>query len=263
MIKLTDEMPDAGPLSEATLMRFVDGDLPPREHAFVAELIAAHPEVSNSVNAYRFTKEDLPGAYQTALQVPTELINRWLPEPTATGRVTRLGARSVLSNWRPLAMAASVAAMIAGTAGWLLHEAAHPDLAALLGTVPPSMQRALNETLTGELAQLGGAVAIRPMSTFPSLERHWCRQYILSDGSNVGTAGLACRLGASWRIVAQSTSKRRPSPALAGEKAVGVPAAGAGDDVVASYRDQIMGGNVLTKEDEERLIRKERWGREP
>ena len=36
---------------EATLMRFVDGDLPPREHAFVARLIAAHPDASRSVLA--------------------------------------------------------------------------------------------------------------------------------------------------------------------------------------------------------------------
>jgi anti-sigma factor RsiW len=43
-----------GPVFEATLMRFVDGDLPQREHAFVARLIAAHPDASRSVLAYRF-----------------------------------------------------------------------------------------------------------------------------------------------------------------------------------------------------------------
>jgi hypothetical protein len=263
MTNPSSNTPDEGPLSEATLMRFVDGDLSPREHAFVAELIAAHPEATSSVGAYRFTKEELPGAYQAALQVPAELINRWLPEAAATGRVKRHGLRPVIPSRRAMemAMAASIALLLAGAAGWLLREAVHSDLASLLGVAPPSLQRALNETLTGELAQLGGAVALRPMSTFPSLERHWCRQYVLSDGGKVGTTGLACRLDASWRIVAQSTSKRA-SPLLARDNPAGVPA-GAEDDAVASYRDQIIGGTVLTKEDEERLIRNERWTREP
>ena len=58
MIRLGDSA-DVGPVSEVTLMRFVDGDLPPREHAFVAELIAAHPDATRSVLAYRFAKGEL------------------------------------------------------------------------------------------------------------------------------------------------------------------------------------------------------------
>ena len=54
MTSSDDKGPDVGPVSEATLMRFVDGDLLPREHAFVAGLIAAHPDAYRSALAYRF-----------------------------------------------------------------------------------------------------------------------------------------------------------------------------------------------------------------
>ena len=70
MNKPPGKTPDEGPVSEATLMRFIDGDLPLREHAFVAGLIAAHPEETRSVRAYRFTRHQLPAAFEAALHVP-------------------------------------------------------------------------------------------------------------------------------------------------------------------------------------------------
>ena len=50
---------DVGPASEVMLMRFVDGDLPTREHAFIAGLIAADLDATRSVLAYRFAKGEL------------------------------------------------------------------------------------------------------------------------------------------------------------------------------------------------------------
>jgi anti-sigma factor RsiW len=119
---------------EATLMRFVDGDLPPREHAFVARLIAAHPDASRSVLAYRFTNEELRGAYDVAMNVPAELINRCLPA------ADRPSLRSRRTGWRPtlLALAASLALLLAGAAGWVLREATQSDVAAFLDIAPPT-----------------------------------------------------------------------------------------------------------------------------
>src|SRR6516225_10454846 len=99
MSKPPGRTPDEGPLSEATLMRFVDGDLPPREHAFIAGLIAAHPDASRSVLAYRFTNEELHGVYDEAMNVPEELINRCLPA------ADRPSLRSLLPGWWPTAPA--------------------------------------------------------------------------------------------------------------------------------------------------------------
>ena len=261
MIKPPGKTPDEGPVSEATLMRFSDGDLPPREHAFVAGLIAAHPEETKSVRAYRFTKHQLPMAFEAALHVPPELISRCLAGSAPHER------RALFPQWRglrwnmaTLPLAACIALLLAGAAGWLLRDAMRSDLAGLLGVPPASLRYALDATLTGEVAHLGAGVMLKPMSTFPSIDGRWCRHYVLlTDGDHKRGSGLACRAAdGNWRIDVQSVSRTVQHQ----DRSMVAPA-GVEDDPVASYRDEIIGGNVLTKENEEHLIKLERWNRRP
>jgi hypothetical protein len=260
MIKPPGRTADEGPVSEATLMRFIDGDLPPREHAFVAGLIAAHPEETRSVRAYRFTRHQLPAAFEAALNVPPELINRCLTQgaPNARGGLRPQWKRMALRATLPLA--ACIALLLAGVAGWLLRDTLHSEVAGLLGVPTASLRYALDATLTGEVARLGGGVMLKPMSTFPSIDGRWCRQYVLlSDGDHKRGSGLACRAAdGNWRIDVQSVSRS----AQRQDRSMVAPA-GVEDDPVAGYRDEIIGGNVLTKESEERLIKLERWSRQP
>ena len=234
-------------------MRFVDGDLPPREHAFVAGLIAADLDATRSVLAYRFTKEELWGAYDVAMNVPAELISRCLPA------ADRPRLRSRLPGWRPtaLALAASLALVLAGAAGWRLLEAPRSDIAGLVGIAPPGLQRVLETTLVGNVVQLSGTWSAKVVATFPSRERSWCRQYTLSEGPQQRTRGIACRQGDGWHIVVQAASPQAPTP----DDTHAFPAGG--DDPVASYANEIMGGNALGPEDEEQLIRNEHWKRAP
>ena len=237
-------------------MRFVDGDLPPREHAFVAGLIAAQPDASRSVLAYRFTNEELRGVYDVAMNVPAELINRCLPA------ADRPSLRSRLPGWRPaaLAMAASIALLLAGAAGWVLREATHTDVAAFLGIAPPGLQRALETTLSGNVAELSGALSAKLVATSPSRERRWCRQYAVSEGQQERAKGIACRHRDGWHIVVQAASRQATPPG--GAQGYWVPAGA--NDTVTSYANEIMGGNgTLGSEDEEQLIRNERWKRAP
>jgi hypothetical protein len=263
MIKPPGSAAEEGPVSEATLMRFTDGDLPPREHAFVAELIAAHPQETNSVRAYRFTRDELPAAFEAALRVPPELIGRCLAGGAADARrAPRPQRRSIRSRWHAAALplAASIALLFAGAAGWLLRDAKRFEVAGLLGVAPASLQYALDATLTGEVAPLGRGVMLKPMSTFPSIDGRWCRHYVLlTDGEQKRGSGLACRAAdGNWRIDVQSASRSVQHQ----DRGMTAPA-GSVDDPVTSYRDQIIGGNVLTKDNEERLIRLEGWRREP
>jgi hypothetical protein len=261
MSKPPDKRPEEGPVSEATLMRFIDGDLPPREHAFVAGLIAAHRQETNSVRAYRFTRDELPAAFEAALQVPPELISRCLAGG-ANARRAPGSQRRILSRWNAftLPLAASIALLFAGAAGWLLRDAKRFEVAGLLGVAPASLQAALDATLTGEVAPLGRGVMLKPMSTFPSIDGRWCRHYVLvTDGDQKRGSGLACRAAdGNWRIDVQSASRSMQRQ----DRGMTAPA-GSVDDPVTSYRDQIIGGNVLTKDSEERLIRLEGWRREP
>jgi hypothetical protein len=234
-------------------MRFVDGDLPAREHAFIAGLIAADLDATRSVLAYRFTEKELCGAYDVAMNVPAELINRCLP---ATDRPRQ---RSRFPGGRPtaLALAASLTLLLAGAAGWQLREATRSDVAGLVDIAPPELQRVLQTTLAGNVARLSVAWSARLVATFPSRERSWCRQYTLSEGPQQRTRGIACRQGDGWHIVVQAASPQAPTP----NDTHAFPAGG--DDPVASYANEIMGGNALGPEDEEQLIRNEHWKRAP
>src|SRR5262249_53387050 len=83
-----------------------DGDLLRREHDFVAGLIAAHPDATSSVRAYRFTKEELPRSYELAMVVPPELIDPRAALPP-TGATARLGGEHCSSARRRSRLAAA------------------------------------------------------------------------------------------------------------------------------------------------------------
>ena len=244
-----------GPVSEATLMRFVDGDLPPREHAFIAGLIAAHPDKSRSVLAYRFTNEELHGVYDEAMNVPEELINRCLPA------ADRPSLRSLLPGWWPTApaLAASLALLLAGAAGWVLREATHSNVATFLGIAPPGLQHVLETTLAANVTQLSGAWSAKVVATFPSREGRWCRQYAVSEGQE-RAKGIACRHKDGWHIVVQAASRQAPTPG----GAQGYWVLAGAQDPVASYANEITGGNgILGPEEEAQLIKNEHWKRVP
>jgi hypothetical protein len=157
-------------------------------------------------------------------------------------------------------LAASLALLLAGAAGWVLWEATRSDVAAFLGIAPPGLQRALETTLAGNVAQLSGALSAKLVATFPSRERRWCRQYAVSEGQLERAKGIACRHGDGWRIVVQAASRQAPTPG--GAQGYWVPASAY--DAVASYVNELMGGNgTLGPEDEAQLIRNEHWKRAP
>jgi hypothetical protein len=244
------------PISDETLMRFADGDLPAEEHAFLAARLAAHPEARARLRAYRFTKEKLPQAFAVALDVPSELIDRCLPAAVERRpRWPRLTWR--FPGWPVPALAGLSAACAVAASFWLLQGDPRSELAPLLGIPPPSVARALEATAIGDGADLGGGVRLEPVATFASRDRQWCRQFQLSTGNEIRADALACRREGSWRIAVASTARPRPLHAAPGTFSPG----GERDDPVSAMRDQIISGDVLTLADEQRLIGAERWER--
>jgi hypothetical protein len=237
-------------------MRFADGELAQHEHDFVAGLIAAHPDATSSIKAYVFTRERLADVYDVALNVPAELIDRCLP----VANVQRSRSRLPGGRLTAMALAASLAVLIGGAAGWLLRATTHPNVASYMGIAPPGLQHALETTLAGKVAPISGAVSVRLVSTFASRDRRWCRQYALRNGEEERAGGIACRHADGWQIVVQvdlAEASTAPTP-----DGVHIPAAG--DAIIAAYASEIMGGDsALGQDDEERLIRNERWMRAP
>jgi hypothetical protein len=247
------------PLTDETLMRFADGDLPAGEHAVIAGLIASRPEERARLRAYSFTREELPRAYAKALDVPSELIRRCLPPVERRLRWPRLAW--AFPGWPVPALAALAAACVGVvTASFFLQQRPqHSEFSVLFGVPPPAVVHALEATFTGEEVAVGEGVRVQPVMTFAARSGKWCRQIQLSVGNEIRADAIACRTAGTWRIAIASAERRRPlqpQPGLDYKPAGSV-------DAVADMRDQIIDGNILTPADERRLIATEQWQRRP
>ena len=259
-------------ISDETLMRFVDGDLPPDERSVIAGEVARNPDLAQRLEAFRFTKEELAGAFAPALEAPPELIEKILRGAAPASRISRWNLPSLAATTgakRPnlrrdvMAIAAAVALLLAGAVGWILHDSVRSDYAGLVA--PPSLQRALEETPSEVSAKLPGDLSIRPSYTFASLQKRWCREYTVIHANRVGAQALACRGDDGiWRVETQEDPPQRAR--LQGSESVHTggrrpAAAGSQGESVAEHRDRIFGAD-LSLEDEAKLI-KERWKRKP
>ena len=206
-------------ISDETLMRFVDGDLPPDERSDIAGEAARDPDLAQRLEAFRFTKEELAGAFAPALEAPPELIGKILRRTAPASRISRWNSLA-LSQWpalkRPnlrrhvMAIAAAVALLLAGAAGWMLRDSVRPDYAGLVA--PPSLQRALEETPSDVSAKLPGDLSIRPTSTFASTSEALVQGIQCNLCQSLEATALACRGDDGiWRVETQEDPPARPS----------------------------------------------------
>ena len=83
-------------LSEGTLVAYVDGELDPREHARVAALVTASPELQARVAVFASTRMQLAGAFKNVHDdpVPQGLLDTVMSSPRAkTDRPSRVASR--------------------------------------------------------------------------------------------------------------------------------------------------------------------------
>jgi hypothetical protein len=117
--------------------------------------------LAQRLEAFRFTKEELAGAFALP-EAPPELIEKILRGAAPASRVSRWNLPSLAATTGPkrpnlrrdvMGIAAAVALLLAGGAGWMLRDSVRADYAGLVA--PPSLQRALDETPSEVSARLG------------------------------------------------------------------------------------------------------------
>ena len=249
----------AHPISDETLMRFADGDLPPVERAFVAAAIAGDPELAERLEPFRFTRERLAGAYDVTLEIPERLINAL---PPTNGPTLSRPILLVLFFRRPnirrgLLGIALLTLLTSAIGGWLLRDGLRPHQAGAIA----AMQRALDETPSHSTTRLENGTSMKLTSTFASIQKRWCREYVVLYSNSTQAAGVACRGGDGiWKVEIQQdpVSPSRSS----GETRKYEPAGGQSErQPVADYRNRIFQADA-SQQDEELLIA-ERWNRQP
>jgi hypothetical protein len=259
-------------VSDELLMRFVDGDLSPDEQSTIGHEAARDPDVAARIEAFRFTKEEFAHAFAPALEVTPSLEGKLravglvrTPSGASLRFVGRSAAQPSSLRRQFMAMAAGVALLLAGAAGWLLHDGLSRDYAGLIA--PPSLQRALDETRSGDSTKLAGGLSIKVSATFVSLQGQHCREYALVHANGIEAPALACRgTDGSWRVKVQEDPP--DSSLITGDDPIGYETASSGRhqrghqaEAVARHRDAIIRAD-LSQQDEEDLI-KGHWERKP
>jgi hypothetical protein len=248
------------PISDETLMRFADGDLPPVEQALVAAAIAGDPELAKRLEPFRFTRERLARAYDVTLEIPEQLINAL---PPTNGPTLSRPILWVLFFRRPnirrgLLGVALLTLLTSAVGGWLLRDGLRPHQAGAIA----AMQRALDETPSHSTTRLENGTSMKLTSTFASIQKRWCREYVMLYSNSTQAAGVACR-GANgiWKVEIQQDPV---SPSRSSGETRQYEPAGEGQSErqpVADYRNRIFQADA-SQQDEELLIAK-RWNRQP
>ncbi len=194
------------------LMRLADGELDEAEAAKLRARLAADPGLAARHALFVRTRSAVAAAAAPAAAqpVPPALIAAVLAADAAARRAVAPTppARPSARRWVPMALAASVAALLALPAGyWLGREGAgrtvalRDTLAGAQGLVAATLEGTASGTVRTE-----GGFRVQPLATHP-VAGGTCREFRL-DGPAGALAGLACREGGAWALRASVAVER-------------------------------------------------------
>lgn len=231
---------------DETLMRFADGDLPAGEAAAIERAMAEDDALLRRVGIFIETRSAAKIAIEPLLSgpIPAPILDR-IAELTRgpLPRVEPAPSRAVGASWPVLAMAASVALVVGGLAGYWLTGSHNPGVTGIAGLDSPSLAAALGTTRTGATTDLSGGARLRAIATFRRAGEAICREFEVSAADRQTVIAVACRSDGRWRVsfaVAATAADNAFAPASASEaldaylRAIGAePPMGSADEAAA------------------------------
>jgi surface antigen len=214
----------SGPIDEALLVAYVDGELDAEAARAVEALLAVDPDARQCVRELRESAALLLGAFRDkpATPVPDRLVamiddavsKRRAPLRLLLGR----GSREARPRWRvPMALAASAAMLAIGLSGGYVYselrvqqavERAQASRMVDRKTIEAAVTEALEKRLSGASIEWASPAsglrgAVTPTRTFRDAAGQWCREYeeVIRYGGDIEhRRGIACRTGeGEWK----------------------------------------------------------------
>jgi hypothetical protein len=204
---------DGHDIDDATLMAYVDGELPAAEAARVETAIAADPELAATVARHRALRARIAGAYAPLADEPVpDRLRAMLTAPSADVVDLRTRATAVTASarrWSTREWIAMAACLLLGVA-----------LARLLPPSPPAviddamlaqgtLARGLDDVLAGK-SDADAPVVVN--LSFRARSGEICRAFALRAPQPL--AGLACREGGDWRVDTLTAMRVAPAGGL-------------------------------------------------
>jgi hypothetical protein len=201
-----------GRFDDETLMAFADGELDDETSAAVEAALAADPALAERVAALAGARDSVRDLYAPLAEtpVPAALAGRVeamaaaarqpaAPVAAPIDLAERRATRSRMAMAWPLAMAASVGAVIAGPIGWLVRGESEPSADVIVGaSVPPALGRALDTVPSGREIALAGTDRVRAIATFEDADGTLCREFEIDR--DLAVVAVACRAEDAWRV---------------------------------------------------------------
>ncbi len=222
------------------LSQFIDGELDRAQAQALRERLLAEPVLRAELERMRAANERVTAAFAdpAATHVPPALLARVRGADTDPRPAHRWGA--------------AVAASLVAAAALLLAPQWRQDDQLPDGT--PAADALLAQALESTASRgegwdtLGDGRQLRPVLSFSNRDGSWCREYLLTRGTDT-FHGVACRHDGQWQTEVLASAAE-----LSGEGADYRPA-GAGDsDQVSSYISAHADGIPLSLRQEAELI---------
>jgi anti-sigma factor RsiW len=200
------------------LMAFIDGELDEATAAEIQEALGSESELAARVALFARTRaqarralapmleEPVPSALSAAVRRMVEDARDADSAEPASAPVVSLAdrRRQAQAPWWSLPVAASLAAIVAGVAGYSLSTdtseegSAHLDVAGLTG---PGLANALAEVKSGEEVTLAeGEARLRTIATFRDDSGALCREFEVDSADTSTVVSVACRQNAQWLV---------------------------------------------------------------
>lgn len=239
--------PEASP-SDAQLMAFVDGELPPHEAAWVASRVDADPDAARRLTSFSETRRRLVGVARAQDAIPDALMGRIADTIAAHDAARDTDTVIALTPRRRSApiWAVPLAASVALAVGLGLGLTADPDRppAPFEALTSAQAQAALDTALTGETVELDSG-ALRILSTFRSEAAGLCREATLSPGTGAAALAVLCR-GSDGAWAPELAVRHDTDPAGFG--------VASGASVVDAFLDDVAAGPPLDPDAEARAL---------
>jgi anti-sigma factor RsiW len=202
------------PIDDETLMAYADGILSGEEARAVERAMAADEALAARVAALADARRAVKAAHAAPPAVPAELLARvrGLAEADARRRaaegppkVVDLASRRRQVPFWQLPLAASVALVAGGLAGWLAAPASGPQPGQAAGfavadLADPAIAGALDRVASGERVALEGGAELAAIATFRDGGGTLCREFEYDRDPQTTLVAVACRGEAAWDL---------------------------------------------------------------
>ncbi len=199
-------------ITDEEIMRYADGVLAVERRAVVRDGLARDPALMQTLEGFLQTRGPLTRPFDDILAAPIPArVQSVLQSPAAAVRPRRRLFDRLQSAMRRQAPARSRMPMLAVAAfcgmllgAWLVGFVIRPAVPATDGyefvklgklgmTASAALRRALDQTPTGEQADISEQLSITPIATLHTQDHSWCREFDLVSRDGLRDRSLACR----------------------------------------------------------------------